>query len=241
MSETRHNSGNPLPSALHPFTDTIFNSLWFRSLPGTMGARLLEIAAIRRLEAGQRLFAKGDAPDGLYCLVEGALRATTAHEDGSETMLSFLLPPGWFGEISLCDQGPRTHDIWAETPTTLLHLPDAAVQSVLDADPRYWRAIGVLIAQKLRSAFYAMEGAALLPTSARLARHLLSIADGFGDHADPTIRTVRVPQDQLAAMLSLSRQTVNQVLQQLAAQGAVRPTRGGTEIVDVELLRRLAR
>jgi CRP/FNR family transcriptional regulator, cyclic AMP receptor protein len=241
LSVTRHKSVADLPAALRPYADAILNSLWFRSLPDTMRIRLLEVANVRRLEAGQRLFAKGESPDGLYCVVEGALRVTTTREDGAETMLVVLLPPRWFGEVSLCDGGPRTHDVWADAPSTLLHMPEAAVRPLLDADPRHWRAIGVLIAQKLRTAFDAIEDSALLSTSARLARHLLAISDGFGDHADPTTRTVRVPQEQLAAMLSLSRQTVNQLLKQLAAQGAVRPTRGGTEIVDVALLRRLAR
>jgi acetyl-CoA synthetase len=47
----------------------------------------------------------------------------------------------------------------------------------------------------------------------------------------PEGNTIAAAEHALALMLSLSRQTVNQVLQQLAAQGAVRPTLGGTEIV----------
>jgi CRP/FNR family cyclic AMP-dependent transcriptional regulator len=51
---------------------------------------------------------------------------------------------------------------------------------------------------------------------------------------------VQLPQEQLALMLSLSRQTVNQVLKQFEAQGAVRLVRGGVEIVGLDKLRALA-
>jgi DNA-binding GntR family transcriptional regulator len=41
-------------------------------------------------------------------------------------------------------------------------------------------------------------------------------------------------------MLALSRQTVNQILRQLEAQGAVRVERGAIEILDMGKLRGLA-
>ena len=46
-----------------------------------------------------------------------------------------------------------------------------------------------------------------------------------------------LPQDQLAGMLSLSRQTINQVLRQLEGQGLVKLSYRELEILDLEGLR----
>jgi len=51
---------------------------------------------------------------------------------------------------------------------------------------------------------------------------------------------IRVQQDQLGAMLSISRQTVNQILKDLEAQGLLHRARGSIEILDLAQLRKFA-
>lgn len=52
--------------------------------------------------------------------------------------------------------------------------------------------------------------------------------------------TIRISQDRLALMLSISRQTANQLLKALEAQGAVRLQMGEIEIVDIGRLQQAA-
>jgi CRP/FNR family cyclic AMP-dependent transcriptional regulator len=51
---------------------------------------------------------------------------------------------------------------------------------------------------------------------------------------------LHLAQEQLALMLSLSRQTTNQILKELQALGVVQLTYGEIEILDFERLRQLA-
>ena len=53
-------------------------------------------------------------------------------------------------------------------------------------------------------------------------------------------RVLQLSQEQLALMLSLSRQTTNQILKGLEQDGAVRLSYGEIEILDPQLLERLA-
>ena len=53
-------------------------------------------------------------------------------------------------------------------------------------------------------------------------------------------RSIHLAQEQLALMLSISRQTTNQILKELEAQGAVHLNYGEIEILDPELLKRAA-
>lgn len=213
---------------------------WFQSLPAAFQEQLLALAVLRRLDSGQRLFARGDPPDGLYCVVEGAVRITTISDTGKEALLAIIEQPQWFGEIALFDGQSRTHDAWSEVSSTLLHVTQHALHKLLDSHPTYWREFGLLLTQKIRTTFLVLEEAALLPAAGRLARRLVTIAEGYGEWKDRSRRVIQVPQDQMALMLSLSRQTVNQILKQFETQGAVRLERGGIEILDMGKLRSLA-
>lgn len=213
---------------------------WFRAISPALQQALLAAAAVRRLAAGERLFSRGDAADGLYCVVAGAIRASGSAASGKEALLTYLEPPDWFGEIALIDGGCRTHDAWAGDASTLLHVPAAALDALLRAHPDYWRDIAALVADKLRLAFIALEDLALMPGPQRLARRLLMIAEGYGNHAGDSPRRLRIAQEDLAAMVSLSRQTTNQILKDLEALGALRLHRGGIDLLDAGLLRQRA-
>ncbi|GIZ50240.1 Crp/Fnr family transcriptional regulator [Noviherbaspirillum aridicola] len=213
---------------------------WFQALPDGLRAQLERLALVRRMDAGSLLFARGDAPDGLYCVVEGAVRVAGISESGKEAVLAIVEAPHWFGEIALFDGQARTHDAWAEGTTVLLHIPQQPLLAALRDNPAWWREFGLLLTQKLRTTFLVLEDWALLPAAGRLARRLVSIAEGYGEWKDRSRRLLYVSQEQLALMLSLSRQSVNQILKQWESRGLVRLSRGGIELLDIDGLRALA-
>ncbi|AMN78288.1 MULTISPECIES: Crp/Fnr family transcriptional regulator [Pseudomonas fluorescens group] len=209
---------------------------WFSRLPGPFQHSLLAHARLRQLTAGQYLFKRGDPPCGLYAVLDGSLRVSAVNEQGKEAILSLVESPYWFGEISLFDGLPRTHDACAVGPCTLLQVPQQALLNILDENPRYWRDLALLMSQKLRLSFIGLEQLSLMPASVRLAHRLLMIVEGYGD-IDHSKRVLQLPQEDLAAMLSLSRQTTNALLKDLQAQGIVRLGYGEIEILDAHRLR----
>ncbi|MFM0392875.1 Crp/Fnr family transcriptional regulator [Paraburkholderia phytofirmans] len=214
-------------------------SAWFRSAPAAMQAQLIEAGRVERLAAGQRLFTRGDSDDGLYCVLDGLVRIGAASSAGKEALLAVIEPVNWFGEIALFDNRPRTHDAYAERDSELFHVPRAALAALLERTPAYWHLFGLLLTQKLRLAFDAIEEAALLPAAQRVARRLLLMAGGYGEPG-ALRRVLRVPQEDLAMMLALSRQTINQVLKQFETQGALKLGYAEIEIADVQKLAALA-
>lgn len=212
---------------------------WFSHLPGSLQDSLLTAARVRKLASGQRLFKRGDPPCGLYAVLEGSVRIGAVSGQGKEALLSLVEAPHWFGEICLFDGQPRTHDAFALSHCVLLHIPQIALLALLDSQPEYWRQLALLMSQKLRLAFISLEQLSLLPAPARLAHRLLMIAEGYGE-IDPPRRVLQLPQEQLASMLSLSRQTTNQILNELQSQGILALKYGEIEIVDAERLRALA-
>lgn len=212
---------------------------WFSHLPVPLQDSLLAAARVRRLSPGQRLFKRGDPACGLYAVLEGSVRIGAVSEQGKEALLSLVESPHWFGEICLFDGQPRTHDAFGLGHCVLLHIPQTVLLRLLDEQPAYWRQLALLMSQKLRLTFINLEQLSLMPTAARLAHRLLMIAEGYGE-IDPPRRVLQLPQEQLASMLSLSRQTTNQILKDLQGQGIVNLKYGEIEILDVERLRKLA-
>src|SRR5688572_23241861 len=83
--------------------------IWFSGLPERLADALLAAGTLRDLTPGERLFSRGDAPDGLYAIVDGAIRVSGVSESGKEAVLTLLESPQWFGEVSVFDGQPRTH------------------------------------------------------------------------------------------------------------------------------------
>lgn len=224
---------------MHDPRTQLLHGQWFRQLPVHVQDSLLALARFRELAPGQCLFQRGDAPCGLYAVLDGAMRVGAVSSEGKEALLTLVEAPNWFGEISLFDGQPRTHDAFAEGATRLLWIPQAPLLEWLDREPWHWRELALLMSHKLRWVFIALEQRSLLAAAPRLAHRLLQIAEGYGERDVPQWR-LQLSQEQLALMLSLSRQTINQILRSLEQAGVVRLGYGEVEIVDAPRLRAMA-
>jgi CRP/FNR family transcriptional regulator, cyclic AMP receptor protein len=213
---------------------------WFRALPDARRAQLLSQARVRQLPAGVALFLRGDAADGLYAVLSGAVRIGAVAGTDRDALLTLLEPPEWFGEMAFFDRGPRTHDAYAVGATTLMQVPAAALERLLAAEDGWWQHLGALMVEKVRALFVGLEEIAVLPAPARVARRLVAIAQGHGMLAPGVaLRTVSVSQEQLGTMLSLTRQTVSGVLSDFESRGWIRRRYRAIELLNVEALLRL--
>ncbi|WP_330210011.1 Crp/Fnr family transcriptional regulator [Pseudomonas sp. AM4(2022)] len=209
---------------------------WFSHLPPDLQRSLLEAARLRVLTAGQYLFKRGDPPCGVYAVLEGTVRISAVSAQGKEAVLSLVETPYWFGEICLFDNLPRTHDALATGPCRLLQVPQAAMLGILEQHPLFWREMALLMSHKLRLSLINIEQISLMPASKRLAHRLLMIAQGYGE-VEQARRVLQLPQEDLAAMLGLSRQTINSLLKALEQQGIIGLSYGAIEIRDLNGLR----
>ncbi|KXU83270.1 Crp/Fnr family transcriptional regulator [Paraburkholderia monticola] len=225
-----------MESSLQRYRSQLETTPWFRSLPVELRDDLVSRAVLLTIEKGQALYRRGDRFDGLYAVLGGTLAFGSVGLDGKEALLAELGPTAWIGEISLFDGLPRPNDATAVSRTLLLHVPEAALRDLLEATPAYWREFALLMAHRLRVSFENTEAITLLPAAQRVANRLLVIAGGYGGLNAPQTR-IRVSQDSLASMVSLSRQTTNQLLRSLESQGIVSLKFGEIVILDFDRLR----
>ncbi|MEO8876963.1 MAG: Crp/Fnr family transcriptional regulator [Polyangiaceae bacterium] len=219
------------------YKEMLRSGKWFHGLANDTQDALLELSSVETFAPNARLFAMGDASNGLFGIVEGAVRVTSPAPDGTDVLLTLAERPQWLGEIALFDGQPRSHDATAETMAIVIHLPQVKLDAWLAHDPRAWRSFGTLLTTKMRLVLATLADVSTLSLGARLAQRLVHMADGYGDLRVGTSRVVLVNQEQLAAMLWASRQTVNRALKALEAAGLVRVSYGEIEILDYEGLK----
>jgi CRP/FNR family transcriptional regulator, cyclic AMP receptor protein len=215
---------------------------WFGALPLRERRAVLAAAELVRLRPGEMLFRQGDkvaaAGGAFYGLVEGSLKISTLREDGREAILVVLEAGNWFGEISLIDRLPRTHDATALGRAELLALPRAAFDALMQRTA-FARAICQLLAARTRSLYGMVEDVTLRSTRARIARRLLLLARGDATQLADARRIVPVSQEALAMMLGITRQTLSKELKALVQGGAVSQGYGRIEIASLAVLEKL--
>ncbi len=217
------------------------SSEWFAALDPAFQQAVLGSSRVTVLAAGSSVFHRGDRSDGIYCVMSGAVCFGAIAPSGRGSIVALVEAPQWFGEVALFDGGARTHDAWTDVASTLLHLPLRHLTRILADDPGRWQQLGRLLVRKLRIALSLLEDMALEPPRVRLARCLIHLFEGYGQRKAAPSSSLRVSQERLGMMLSLSRQTVNELLRHLEQDKIIECRRGGVRILDPDRLRDAAR
>jgi CRP/FNR family transcriptional regulator, cyclic AMP receptor protein len=91
---------------------------WFSALPEAIQADVRAHARKCVLAPGERLFSRGDKPDGMYGVLEGSVRVSGISPKGREIILDFYGPGSWFGEVSALNGLSRGHQkrTWKRYP-----------------------------------------------------------------------------------------------------------------------------
>lgn len=143
--------------------------------------------------------------------------------------------------VRLLDDVPLGYDYHAHDDSVIVHLPCDAVLAVMDADPVLWRSVARLGLQRQRQSVAALQSQMLAPVRGRVAATLLSLAELHGAREQDGLQVrLHLSQADLAAMLTLSRQTINKELGRLVAQGLIALSYKRIMVLDSEALRRIA-
>ncbi|MEO5698002.1 MAG: Crp/Fnr family transcriptional regulator [Burkholderiaceae bacterium] len=201
---------------------------WFSRLSLQLRTAILARAVVRRLPDGATLSARGAAANEWCGVAKGAVRISSVSLSGKQITLTYAEPGTWFGDISLFDGLPRTHDANAHGETTLLSVRKADFKALLAEHTELYEALLRLNCRRLRLMFDTVEDLNTRPLAARLAKQILLLARRYGIVEGEEVRIgLQLAQEDLAQLLGASRQRVNQELKGFERDGAVRiePTR----------------
>jgi len=193
------------------------------SLPQEFFSGLFAKGRTSSLAADQMLFLAGDVGDGCYRVDDGLLKVSVVAPAGGERILAILGPGAVVGELSMISGAPRSASVAALRASKLCFVSRAAFESYAREHPDIYKHLMLLLARRLTATNGALAATTLLPLRGRVARALLSLAEGFGHDVGGGRILVRqkITQSDLAAMAGIARENVSRILKEWMRQSLV--------------------
>ena len=219
---------------------TLLDSHWFQGLPDDAIEQMISGAKVKSYTDGQYLYSKGDEPDGLYVILQGAVVAEINSKEGKCAVLGILEVGSWLGEVSVFDASPRPSDAVVRGSAQILFIPREKFQGLLDAQPTLYSHFIKQVCKRYRSALRMVEASLIRSLPERLALRLVDLATGYSEFRPGTGGiTLSVSQEELALLAGTTRQRINQELKKWEKAGWVSLGYGNITIHDCEALKSL--
>lgn len=220
--------------AVHPLVLQQFPLL--RSLPEDALERLAGLAGTHSFAKREVVLPKSSAPRHLCFLVSGRLQAIDFTLDGREVGLYFIDPGDYFAELAVIDGQTQPELVISNSASQVLFVPGAEIRPLLFSTPSMAEALCRRLAHRVRVQVTNRQILGVINPLQRICAHLQLLTQG--DEGDR--RILKVPTHQeIAIMVSLTRETVTRAFQVLQARGVL--IRDGEDLlVDLSRLSELA-
>jgi len=170
-----------------------------------------------------------------FGVIEGLLKMSTDSAQGRTLTFTGVPPGGWFGEGTALKREAYRYNIQALRKSVVAGLPVDTFHWLLDHSIGFNRFVMNQLNERLAQFIAAREIDRLNDPDVRVARSLAAL---FNPVLYPGVGEVlRITQQELAYLVGLSRQRVNEALSALEAQGAIQVEYGGVRILDLAALR----
>jgi CRP/FNR family cyclic AMP-dependent transcriptional regulator len=206
----------------------------FRGVDQAPRRRIAERLIELTVGKGEVVFEQNQPGDRMFIVAEGMVKlyVSSRHDDIIELVRH--VPPAFFGEVALLDDGPRSASAMAVEPSVLLAVTRDDLLRLLRSEDKVpealLRGLGIIVRRTTRQ----VSDLAFLSLQGRVAAKLLDLVEPAQG------RTRRLTQDELARMVGGARQTVNQVLRSMQSRGYILADGRAIEILDREQLQKLA-
>jgi CRP/FNR family transcriptional regulator, cyclic AMP receptor protein len=226
-------------------------ALQIRRRPAT-GTELANIPWLALLSQGERSRAVaelqvGDARAGDYVcrvgkpvtywfgVVQGLLKMSADDAQGTPMTFTGVPPGGWFGEGTALKREPYRYNIQALRKSVVAGLPVDTFHWLLDHSLGFNRFVMNQLNERLAQFIAAREIDRMGNPDERVGRSLAAL---FNPVLYPGVGEVlRITQQELAYLVGLSRQRVNEALAALEAEGSIRVEYGGLRVLDLAALK----
>ena len=208
---------------------------WLRPLTADERDRVAPQLRIGDAEPGELICRRGRTATYWFGVVDGLLKMSTETADGHTITYSGLTAGGWFGEGTVMKREPYRYNVQALRKSLVAGLPVNTFHWLLDHSIGFNRFVMNQLNERLAQFIGTIEADRTPSPEQRVARNLAALVNpvlfpGVGE-------MLRITQQELAYLVGLSRQRVNEALKTLAAQDVLRIEYGGLRILDLSALR----
>ncbi len=185
--------------------------------------------------AGEYVCRTGRPVSYWFGVLDGMLNMSTDNAEGKTMTFTGIPPGGWFGEGTLLKREAYRYNIQALRKSTVAGLRVETFHWLLDNSIAFNRLVMNQLNERLGQFIAAREIDRLNNPDIRVARSLAAL---FNPVLFPAVGSVlRITQQELAYLVGLSRQRVNDALNTLHAKGLIEIQYGGLRVISLDMLR----
>lgn len=211
-------------------------------------AALVELGNERHYAVGQRILGQGDIDHFVGLILRGWTVVRAEAQNGRSIIFGLCGPMDVIGEMAALDGGPRSATVTALLDVRARIIPAADFLSFLNNRPDARDAMARSLSARLRAADDQSRTLATLTVLQRLARLLLDLdADPDADlEPDPgrapaaAAPGARLTQQEFAAAIGTTRESVAKALADLRARGVLRSEGRRIAVLDKGALQAIA-
>ncbi len=194
---------------------------------------LASLAIERSFASDEFIFMEGDAPEWLYIVAQGQVKAVKYSSQGKEFIIAFLGVGEMIGEVAVFQNKPYPASAQAAAETRMLGIRRSDFLSFLSGHPEVALKILSVLGGRLRDAQSRLRDLAGERVEQRLARLLLRLSSKLG----PTLPFTR---QEIADMAGTTTETAIRGIGRLRERGIIRSVRGKIIILDGTKLKLLS-
>jgi CRP/FNR family transcriptional regulator len=195
----------------------------------------------RTYPRGATVFRKGEICHGLYVVLEGQVKIYRSSPDGREQILHIEGPGDPLAELPLFDGGPYPASARTLAESRLLFLPLDAFQSLYRQNPEIADAVIHDLGRRLRRLVALVHRVSLKDVGSRVATALIDYAETASAFRDGAVFLLPRTQEELAAELATTRESVARGLGKLRRAGIIVQDGPHIRILAAERLAAVAR
>lgn len=208
---------------------------WLQVLSASERERAVDDLCISEVPSGEIICRVGRPVTYWFGVVEGLLKMSSDNVEGHSMTFTGVPPGGWFGEGTAIKRETYRYNIQALRKSRVAGLHVDTFHWLLDHSIGFNRFVMKQLNERLGQFIAAREIDRMTNPDIRVARSLASL---FNPVLYPGLGAVlRITQQELAYLVGLSRQRVNEALTVLAQQGTIAVEYGGLRVLDLQALR----
>jgi CRP-like cAMP-binding protein len=208
---------------------------WLKLLSGDERDRAVEDLKVTEAQAGDFICRTGRPVTFWFGAIDGLLKMSSDNAEGQTMTFTGVPPGGWFGEGTALKRESYRYNIQALRKSLVAGLHVDTFHWLLDHSIGFNRFVMNQLNERLGQFIAAREIDRMTNPNIRVARSLAAL---FNPVLYPGLGSVlRITQQELAYLVGLSRQRVNEALTTLTQQGAVQVEYGGLRVVNLQALR----
>ena len=208
---------------------------WMSLLTPTERERATSTLLVTQACAGEYVCNVGRPVTYWFGLIDGLLKMSADNVDGLTMTFTGVPPGGWFGEGTCLKRETYRYNIQALRKSVIAGVPLETFEWLLDHSLGFNRFIMHQLNERLGQFIAAREIDRIGNPDVRVARSLAAL---FNPRLYPAVGTVlRITQQELAYLVGLSRQRVNEALSTLESHSAIHVEYGGLRVLDLQSLR----